>query len=29
LNAVDKTILRESLSEVRNLQQRLELDYVR
>ena len=29
LNAVDKTILRKSLSEVRNLQQRLELDYVR
>lgn len=29
LNSVDKTILRESLSEVRNLQQRLELDYVR
>ena len=29
LNTVDKTILRESLSEVRNLQQRLELDYVR
>lgn len=29
LNSVDKTILRESLSEVRNFQQRLELDYVR
>lgn len=29
LNSVDKTILRESLSKVRNLQQRLELDYVR
>ena len=29
LNSVDKTILRESLSKVRNLQQQLELDYVR
>lgn len=29
LNSVDKTILRESLAKVRNLQQRLELDYVR
>lgn len=29
LNSVDKTILRESLSKVRGLQQRLELDYVR
>ena len=29
LNSVDKTILRESLSKVRNLQQHLELDYVR
>ena len=29
LNPVDKIILRESLSEARNLQQRLELDYVR
>lgn len=29
LNSVDKTILRESLSKVRSLQQRLELDYVR
>ncbi len=29
LNSVDRTILRESLSKVRNLQQHLELDYVR
>ena len=29
LNSVDKTILRESLSKVRTLQQHLELDYVR
>ena len=29
LNSVDRTILRESLSKVRNLQQQLELDYVR
>jgi CBS domain-containing protein len=29
LNAVDRTILKGSLSRIRSLQQRLELDYVR